>query len=278
MSTHEEIEALEDFLAIRCGEPVGKLKFSRAAPSAADPINRLRVNGVSLTDLRGFSWSFLYEGGSQRERRTVRFASGFWRNDIVYLNGYCFSAEGARQFRAERISDAYDSKTGEIVDDPVAFMASLITAPRTDGLIQLLDIGRDCLYVLCAVAASDGKVYPDEIEAILAFSSQLADDQGIALSEHDVGRLSKVVAMYRPTPRSVVRALARIAQDGRFTVPLVRALKDLVHRDNVFSYDEQKVIERFAVALSFFRCNNDFPPADFWESGKEFWSDEIVEP
>lgn len=277
MMNADPTRELEDFLIIRCGRPIGGMKFSTTRPGASDPINKLRTKPSNLIDIRGLAWSFLYGGGSDEDRRTVRFTSGFRRNETIYLNAFCFVAEGPRQFRAERISDAYDAKTGEVIGDPVKFFNPLIPVDVDRALVRFIDIARDPIYVRCAVAASDGRVFPDEIEAILSFAAKVADEHDISLSQTDFSQLEKVVASYRPTPRSVVRALARVAQEGNLTSALVDALRDLVHRDNYFSFEEQQVIEKFILALRYIRMTKSFPSAELWETGLDLWSEEILE-
>ena len=143
-------------------------------PGAADPVDHdMEPEPATVLDIGPLSTVRLaihYEDGAgERSHRVVQVKGVQARGEDRYLYGFCELRNGFRSFRIDRIVEIVDMRTGEVPEDPQAYLAPLIDLakpPRsptrrkaTDGLLAESVNG---LVVLIYFANSDGELHPAE--------------------------------------------------------------------------------------------------------------------
>jgi tellurite resistance protein/NAD-dependent dihydropyrimidine dehydrogenase PreA subunit len=104
-----------------------------------------------------------------RSHRVIQVKCVQVRGDTCYLCGFCELRNRYREFRLDRIVEIVDMRTGEVAEDPHAYLAPLLDLARpararkvrhaTDGLLAESVNG---LVVLLYFANSDGELNPAE--------------------------------------------------------------------------------------------------------------------
>lgn len=90
---------------------------------------------------------------------------------MIYINAYCHLRRGKRTFRTDRIHEMSEAATGELIEDPCAYLYAIIQE-RSDGgsafrsVIQRARKGL-CVLVWCALADNDLSV--EEMEVLLDY-------------------------------------------------------------------------------------------------------------
>ncbi len=255
---------IEEWLLSRCEKALLAEANASSRPGAADPLLRMQLDNRPSVDVEGWHWSFIYKDDHD-DRRSVRLTRIVAVEAGFLFRGYDLGRAAPRDFSAGAMRDCHDAVTGEVVESPHAIAEQMMVSARRSALARALPLVRDGCYVLCAIAAVDGAVYDDEVEAILTFVDKVSGDHGILLSNEDFLALRPLVARFRPTPRTVISALTRCAhQDGVGPV-LLRSIRDLCHRDDHLSTAEERVVQMFATALAFYRQTGSPPRSEDWD-------------
>lgn len=261
---------LEEWLLSRCGRAVEAERSVSTRLGVGDPLLRLELDGRAKVDVRGWHWSFIYKSQDD-ERRSVRLTTITAAEDGFLVRGFDLSRKAPREFRAHEICDCCDAVTGEVIEDPAGIAKIMLNGAKPSVLASILPEVRDGCYVLCAIAAADGVVYDDELEAILIFVDRVASERGLLLAAEDFSLLKPLLRGFRPTPKTVLAALARCAQAGHLGPLLLRSIRDLCHRDDHLSQAEQQIVQMFARALAFYREHGRSPRPDDWQQSDELY-------
>lgn len=104
-------------------------------------------------------------------------------NPQGYLIGFCEMRQAVRTFRLDRIAQAIDMETGEIIPNILAWAEVSYKSSPAYAVIQLLDNAADALRGLFYIGKADGRFTKKEKELFLAFCHKVSGDERITLKQ-----------------------------------------------------------------------------------------------
>ena len=183
---------------------------------------------IDAASLAGVRLALLYQDADgARSRRVVQVKSIQVSGEIRYLCGHCELRQCLRTFRIDRIVEIVDMRTGEIADDPLAYLAPLMRLARpvkpprrraaTDGVLAESIHG---LIVLVYFANSDGEMHPAERDILwdyLAWNKDRCSIKG-GVARAPVDALMRTMF---PTGEQFADALHALVTGGAFHAQFV---------------------------------------------------------
>lgn len=104
-------------------------------------------------------------------------------NPQGYLIGFCEMRQAIRTFRLDRIAQAIDMETGEIIPNMLTWAESSYKTSPAYTVTQLLDNAADALRGLFYIGKADGRFTKKEKELFLAFCHKVSGDERITLKQ-----------------------------------------------------------------------------------------------
>jgi len=188
-------------------------------------------------DVIGAAFAMRYmdtKGVESARRITVRRVT-FDANQKIILGAYCHERKGYRAFRADRIKELIDVRTGEVIGDLVATFQHLAMATGPETALHLC---RHELQVLAFVGLCDGHF--DELEQDHAAMYVGARYPDIAPDHDDV--LAHVRTLH-PDSDSFYKSLNALSRPAAGDLALfLRTLRRLVNADGHIHENEMEVL------------------------------------
>lgn len=227
--------------------PVGIIfEVSTNADDDYVPIDRIRSakeeGGVWQSDARDTLIGIKYIDA--RGVETARDIS-VQRFNQLYVEAWCFERDAWRTFRWDRISAAFNAQTGEVIDDPLAFMSDIVV--QAERCREYWPVVRRGLRILAYVAHCDGSVHPAEREVMRSYiRAALAASKGAPNADEIT--LDALVAQTErtlPHPDTIRESLDAIVaherQSTRYRIVAEHAVK-LVEADGTVTPEEQVMV------------------------------------
>ncbi len=174
--------------------------------------------------LSGMRFGLVYEDahGSVSERK-VRVVAVTKKNDDHYMQAFCEMRKAVRSFRLDRILEAVDLSTGELIELPQEFFASVVGLVRPeyeqtdqtidDGLAgKLIDTFGDELRILCPVAHADGHFRKPERELILKYAETRSQEQEMQLNSKSLATLGCWLRTQDSQPEQIMECIRKAAK------------------------------------------------------------------
>jgi len=203
---------------------------ARAAGGTFDKRARDTVVGIKYVDARGVE--------------TVRDIA-VWQFNNFYLGAWCFERQRPRTFRWDRISAAFDAKTGEIIPDLRAMLRDI--ADQSETWKPLWPIVRRGLRILAYIAHCDGSVHTAERDVMRSYirSALAASKDSPAVNDETLTALVRQTERTLPHPDSLQESLDAIVtherQSQRYRIIAEHALQ-LVEADGTITPEEQAMV------------------------------------
>jgi uncharacterized tellurite resistance protein B-like protein len=207
------------------------------------------------TSLSGFSCIIHYrdtKGADTMRRVTViRYERAA---EIDYLRAYCHEREKNRQFRVDRIIDAFDIETGEVFDIHNMLASTAPSFEQTSGLNW--GLSPKCradmvagLNILVFVARCDGRWHPLEEEVIERFISSYWIRREFNF-DPPIDDILQRVRKLRPDAETFFGGMLRALDCNILRTTIRRTIADVVNADGRIADEEfywgHKVDEFFA--------------------------------
>lgn len=178
----------------------------------------------------------VYEGSEGDSERVVTLLTAWRTGDVVYFKARCHLRRAIRTFRADRVLELICLATGEVPDDPAAWIAehALFEGELTpDYTPHALRLCRDELALLAFVGASDGVFDEDEVE--------VAVDYVMMSTERDIDRdlAARHIRRLAPSIADLGDHLAALSRHQDRWPRLTRAMRRLVDSDRFLAPEEQ---------------------------------------
>ncbi len=186
-----------------------------------------------------------YEASEGESARVVTMRKIWRSNHILYVQGICHLRSKLRTFRADRILSLTCLATGEVPDDPEAWLADHalmvgeLSPSHTAAAIRKC---RDELLILAYVARSDMRMDEDEIAVAVDFV--------MMATEHEIDRIQvfKYVARLSTTGINIETCMDRVARRSGRWAPLMRAMRRLIDADGEVTLEEQLAVQEIFAA------------------------------
>lgn len=185
---------------------------------------------------------FIDYAASKGESCRVVTMRKIWRTDgVLYVQGICHLRNKLRVFRADRIESLTCLATGEVPDDPEAWLADHalmqgdVEAGHTTGAIRAC---RFELLILAWLARSDRHFDPDELEVAIDFV--------MMATPHEIDRIqvAKYVGRISTSAVDIEACVAHVARNEAKWNTLKRAMRRLIDADGKVTVDEQIAVQR----------------------------------
>ena len=209
-------------------------------------------------------WELVYEDANgDSTTRVVRPRVVVLRQQQVYVSGVCELAQASRDFRADRIRSLIDLSTGEVPDDPTAWIVGQVdllgdTGSRTGRPRAAADPGKQLkeeikrgLRVLLALAVADGPLTEPEREILIAYAQVRAAMVGLPNVVDLRSFVTGMVERMRPARDVAQLALRNQSRDYRVWPEHHRVLSQFAHEIAVLGSGtpaEQAILDDLAAA------------------------------
>ena len=223
----------------------------RAPPKAwRELVARLPENdaddGFEVTvmrDLIGVDFLIRYVDAKDQESERVITVKGLgYYGAALSLDAFCHARGAARVFLAERIFDMESAATGEVIEDPHAWLTELSARNPTAETLERAAPG---LQILACLAWCDGRLADEEWEVMLRYVD------GCALTlDLNWTVIETFVRCVRPSLDTFDRAVARLRFQGWADARRIAAAgRELVLADGVLDAEEVELMERLRAYL-----------------------------
>jgi hypothetical protein len=191
----------------------------------------------------------LYETAAGDDSERAVTLQSVWREGgKVYFRGFCHLRGELRSFRADRVIELTCLATGEVPDEPLAWLqahALFDPARQGDPTAAAIRKCRDELSVLAYLAHADGALDPDEVE--------VAIDLVMMATEAEIDRDRVAAHVRRLTPAAsatdIEAAVTRIAGRPERLAAFRRAKRRLVDADGLLHVSEQLAAAEIAAFI-----------------------------
>ncbi|MEN6541530.1 hypothetical protein [Parvibaculum sp.] len=218
------------------------------APDDQDTLSAADKVGLLDECLLGHTMMIEYVDAKHDASRRRVTVLGFDAGPPVTMRARCHERNAFRCFRMDRITAIIDARTGEVFDRPQTyfeerfnstfdelFTASLKGEKREGALLRLVSPG---LTLLGGLAASDGLLHDDEVEAILRYCDVEMSDAGIQANAREMRGIDEHARRFLvPGEAEFTRACRTLGGRGNLR-PLLRALREVMDADGSISADE----------------------------------------
>lgn len=154
---------------------------------------------------------------------------------------HCFSSEGLRSFRMDRVIHLFDEH-GETFDAREFLnLKASPTRARTGGG-SYRSVIRDGLRVLIAVARADGHLDPREVDAIMNYARVEGGRKGVTEDETALAELRRYIERLQPSGSVVTACIDRLTKEDQETQGnLLAYLAKVVHADDMVDSSEAQL-------------------------------------
>jgi hypothetical protein len=181
----------------------------------------------------------------------------------LYLSCYCHERRAPRSFRVDRIIDAWDSSTGEIINIP-AWAEEIASAARTEVKDEpVASVGNtkepkegartpygrcaDGLRVLRFLATVDKHEHRDEMRAIEDYMRVMCDGTAVGLPpvSVDTATQAKWISRQNPTPASFLTSARKVfAESSAHAALVVDCALRVIEADGAITPEEGEAYAR----------------------------------
>lgn len=121
----------------------------------------------------GTAWFIIYEGsnGDDSERR-ITIRNVVQTGEILYINAFCHERSALRKFRLDRIIEATDLATGEVLTEYPDLLSNFtkLLPKDADGITHaVLREAKHALNILAFLSRCDGQYHPAEEDVIFKY-------------------------------------------------------------------------------------------------------------
>lgn len=176
---------------------------------------------------------------SQRRISVISVGPG---EDCFLLRAYCHERRAPRSFRSERIVEAIDMATGEVIEDMTAWLVDGAGEPSTPR--QALQAAHDGLIVLTFLAKCDGKLHAAEMDVAREFVMEYDGGEGV-----DPEMLERHMLRMWPDLESYEEAIDRLADRGDELVLTAGFGLELIGADGKVTPEEAEFAEMLREAV-----------------------------
>ncbi len=164
------------------------------------------------------------------------------REQKNYLNAYCHKRRSYRLFRADRITEIIDMKTGEISDSVEEKLSSFRPSERPETtpdpeLIKFLEENLNEITALAYIAKCDGQVHEFEIDILTHFLL----DRMFNRSDLNIELIIGFFMHINPKMDEYEEAIKNLKQSGKFA-SFVKFLVTLAEADSVVTDEESAAL------------------------------------
>lgn len=244
----ENIDFLEKLAVAKDGKrPVPPLPKGRTAVlTKADDVSG---NIDSENDeVGGLAWFIEYEdsSGDISERR-ITIRSVFEKSKVYYINAFCHERGAFRQFRLDRVVEATDLATGEVLDDYPDIEKRLITLAPEGVEAETKNALREskaALIILSYLSRCDGNYHPAEEDVIFKFIADQFFEKNL-----DEKIISKHIKRLYPHEGDFARAVKSLhKKDARYVSSVLKYSGQLIAADGFL--DDKEVTAMIEVGGS----------------------------
>lgn len=160
--------------------------------------------------------------------------------DGLYMSGYCDKSKGYRTFRADRIIDAADGNTGELINDLNTFFEKIYDGSPASKLDELYSDHYDLLRVLIYVVKADGQYTAKEKVVVRYLLRSVVNDD--AIDDKQIDKMMSYVDT--PTLHSFKIAVGKIANsEQKESYALVKTIEDIIATQKTAHPNEQFALD-----------------------------------
>ncbi len=218
-----------------------------------------RAENIGDAEGQSFLIEYVNSAGKPSTRRITVWSIVGGTNGIPSLLAHCHERKAQRQFRVDRIQCFIDYD-GEVFDDVPLFleqnfgMALPVSTKRADDGARwagILNSIRHDAVLLAALAKSDGKVRPEEIEVETDYLASLAERTGVMLDDGDIASIRRFAGRLRPSEEAIMRALNALTAEGETrTKRLLMAAVRVIDADGKRHEKELAMINAISLDLT----------------------------
>lgn len=175
---------------------------------------------------------------TQRRISVISVGAG---EDAFLLRAFCHERRAPRCFRSDRIAEAIDMATGEVIEDITAWLdgGGEPSTPR-----QALQAAHDGLIVLTFLAKCDGELHAAELDVAREFVMEYEGGEGV-----DPEMLERHMMRMWPDPESYEAAIGRLADRADELLLTAGFGLELVAEDGKVTPEEAEFVELLREAV-----------------------------
>lgn len=241
------------------GPPLDAIDVAEPAPPPDD-------------DVVGSVFFITYEDSKgDLSRREVLLLSVSWRTAGLCIGTHCLLRDAPRSFRVDRIRELAHGRTGELIDDPIAFFQRVAppvpertapdvparkvaseappTASATWAQRRVLrESVRPAAILLMFLARSDETLSAPEVACVARLIEDARISLGVPEDAADSYLLAEMTAL-EPSRNLVTRAVRAIVAGGAFSENLPARLSQMARADGVSSPEEVEAYRTIIATL-----------------------------
>lgn len=161
-----------------------------------------------------------------------------------YITGFCHLRQRERTFAVDRIISCVDTITGEVADNPHAYLVSVYSKSSHRSVDLLYENHHSALQALIYVAAADGQIREAERKVLAAACKVITGD--VRITDDQVRYL--VDAVGRPSFHAFKVAIGRVQKRGneQMMKRLLIACRTIVDTQKTVTATEQEALDYMA--------------------------------
>ncbi|TDT94896.1 WYL domain-containing protein [Azorhizobium sp. AG788] len=212
---------------------------------------------------------YIASDGEETERQVYIYRVEMRPNGLVLL-AFCFMRDAVRAFRVDRIRSLMNGRTGEFIDDPVAFLsviAQQVEAPKrperapslrvpkiamkpareievrvprltSADYARVRDVVRPACIALMSMARADGTLHDAEIEIVADLVYEAARHLGMDVPRESLAALISEMTGLSPSGNLVTRAMRALREPDAFPLDLPARLTRMARADGLATEEE----------------------------------------
>jgi hypothetical protein len=225
-----------------------------------DDVDPARGDALGFAEGQTFMIEYVDSMGEPSRRRITVFEIATADNGIPLLVARCHERRAIRSFRIDRIQCCIDYD-GEVHENVPAYLTevfgmSVAAAARRPSdpdkrWEQIFSVLRNDAVILAAVARSDRRLKPSELDVATRYLVRLVENSTmIFLTEDEVKSVARHIERLRPRIEAIDRALPRLTLRGADAVmKLLLAAVDVMDADDDRHPAEMQLINMIAQEL-----------------------------
>jgi hypothetical protein len=200
------------------------------------------------------------DAAGEISNRRVLIERLYYRNDGLYLGGWCMLRNARRTFRADRIQELLLPPKWIAVDDPYRFLEGYISPPSPavkrqrdepsppqsadywERRYKVRSVANHGLRVLAFMARVDGAFVLQERNVLCTYIKDIGVVAGIKLSDDESNDIASEADTLFPTKRQVANSLNVIRLYQEQSSIFLKSLNQLVRSDGTISSWEQNAM------------------------------------
>jgi len=161
-------------------------------------------------------------------------------NPAGYLFGFCHLRQSVRTFRIDRIQQAVDVETGEIITNLSAYANQKYEESPIASLDRLFADSIDAIRGLFYIGKADGRFTAKEKQIFLHYCQTAANDSSITMSQIDAACKN----LPTPTKQAYKLICGRLAKlDERQRAAILAATEEMIATEKTISGEEAEALD-----------------------------------